>query len=156
MLWVWLRPATSSSVRTPVVRMPVGPLPSQTAVAALTPLPHTITRLDLATAERNPFAPIAAPEPAPPAVTPVQPAPVPEPSAPPLSAEFSGRVTAPDGQVTVYARVGGQDVLLAPGAQLPNGYQVVAITDQAVEFRHPALKGSQRMELPPAPAYEVR
>lgn len=80
----------------------------------------------------------------------------PEPYMPSLNAEFSGRIRSPSGEAIVFAKIDGQEVRLDPGSQLANGYQVMAVNAEFVEFSHPALKARQRMDLPPAPAFEVR
>ncbi|MFT4190007.1 MAG: hypothetical protein QM617_00605 [Comamonas sp.] len=162
LLWVVLRPGGASAGRAvSTAARPVGGVVAstvaRTAAPPLAPLPESIVRAGLSPAEGNPFVPLAAPEPPPEPVV-VAPAPPVDmpPAIAPLNAEFSGRMTAPDGAVKVYARVGGEEVLLAPGVQLPSGHAVAAITADAVEFSHPAMAERQRMALPPPPAHELR
>ena len=65
-------------------------------------------------------------------------------------------MTSPDGKQTVYATSGADVVSLTEGLTLPSGYQVRAITAEAVEFDHPAFKATARIDLPPASFQDIR
>lgn len=84
------------------------------------------------------------------------PPPPPAPVAPALDLRFTGRMTGPDGKVSVFAQSGNDSVTLTPGLVLPSGYRVDRVTDSAVELTYPPLNTPARFDLPRAPAYEVR
>ncbi|MCW5651989.1 MAG: hypothetical protein KIS62_19755 [Ramlibacter sp.] len=65
-------------------------------------------------------------------------------------------MTAPDGRALVFAVQGNQAVTLSPGVVLPNGYVVRSMTEAAVIFDFPALNTTAKLDIPPAPSYEIR
>lgn len=93
--------------------------------------------------------------PPPPASVPLEKAPAPA-AAPALNLQYTGRMAAPDGSTSVFAQFGGEALLLRAGLELSNGYRVERITDHAVELLYPPLNRPARLDLPPAPAFEVR
>jgi len=124
-----------------------------------------LEREPLRAALRDPFVA----EPVPASVPPPVPAPTakalkppqelppsPPPTAPALNLQFSGRMRDPAGALIIYAALGNETVILAPGTELANGYRVVKITDQSVELLYPALNTTARLQIPAAPAFEVR
>lgn len=98
-----------------------------------------------------PSAPAPAPKPAPP------PSPVPAPSGPPpLDLQFIGRATMAQGDLRIYAISNGRYVLLSRGMRLVNGYSVEKITEDAVFLHYAPLNSSARLDIPPAPRFEIR
>ena len=76
--------------------------------------------------------------------------------APPVNLRYTGRMTAPDGSLVVYAAFGETSLALTTGQSLPNGYRVEAITARAVELSYPPLNTTARLDLPEPPKYEIR
>lgn len=98
-----------------------------------------------------PLAPAPAPKQAPP------PAPVAAPSGPPpLDLQFVGRATTAQGDLRIYAVSNGSYVLLSRGMRLVNGYTVEQITEDAVLLHYAPLNSSARLDIPPAPRFEIR
>ena len=120
----------------------------------------TLERPMLAPAMRDAFAAVAPPPP--PAAPPPPPSakkseePPPPPAPPALNLRFAGRMLAPDGSQVVFATLGNETVTLAAGTSLANGYRVEKIGDTAVEFMYPPLSARARLDIPSAPAFEIR
>ena len=135
--------------------------PSPAAVSTPEPAPApTLERKVLEPAVRDPFVAVApppppAPPPAPPAPKTPEPPP-PPPAPPPLNLRFSGRMLAPDGGLIVFATLGSETVVLAPGTNLSNGYRVEKVADGGVELLYPPLNARARLDIPPAPSFEIR
>jgi hypothetical protein len=138
------------------------PSPPTVLLAPMSPPPAPVERAMLDPAMRDPFMivvpapPPPAPAPPPVAVKPPEPPPPPPPAPPPLNLRFTGRMLAPDGALLVFANLGTQPVVLAAGTDLPNGYRVETVTATAVELLYPPLGARARLDLPAAPAFEVR
>lgn len=139
-------------------------MPGDAAVAA-TASPTTAAwpvseRRILAPAARDAFAAFApppppAPPPAPAAAKQGEPPP-PPPAAPILNLRFAGRMLAPDGSQIIFATLGNDTVMLAAGASLSNGYRVEKVSATGVELVYPPLSTRARLDIPAAPAFEVR
>lgn len=161
---------------------PRAPRPTETSMAPPAPatpaepfvpaVPHRAQlRPALEPALRDPFSPepppllVAKAEPAPPPPhPPPPPPPAPEavapppgpPPAPQFGLSFVGRVNGPDGLLVVLATDGNETWPLASGMELPGGFRVEEIAADAVQVSHPASGTTARLELPPAPAFELR
>ena len=158
-----LEPRTPTEGRTlpPAQQPPAGP---RTPPAVAVPL----ARPALEPALRDPFraepppmmvakaeaAPPAPPPPPPaPELAALPPAPAPVPS---LGLSFLGRLHGADGLLLVLATDGSATWSLAPGLELPGGFRVEEVAPEAVHFSHPASGTTARLELPPAPSFELR
>jgi hypothetical protein len=75
---------------------------------------------------------------------------------PPLNLQYAGRITAPDGSHAIYATYEELPLKLSLGLDLPNGYRVISVSDGSVEFSHPALDRTTRLEIPPTQKYQTR
>lgn len=146
-------------VATPEASLPRQNLASPPATDALHAISAQWERPVLEVARRNPFLPlpVVVPKPPPPVAQVVlPPPPPPEPVAPPLNTRFTGQMTTPDGHKLVYVTQDDSTFVLEPGLTLPNGYQVVKITANTVEFIHPAFNTLARLSIPSAPKNESR
>lgn len=134
-LW-WPQPAQ------PVVALS---RPQASAAAASMPgnssLPAQWPQLVLAPAQADPFAAdnMATPT----AQPPVQPVPLPvvatvapAPVAPSTAYRFLGRMAGPSGQQLVYLSNGAQDVPVAPGSKLDDGFVVSSVGEKAIVLVH--------------------
>ena len=139
--WAWAAMATSAFVTThavaqrpmlePALRDPFAvPAPAAALLPAPPPRPHPTAA---------PAPPVFAPAPAAPTLPDLQ---------------FAGRFDAPDGAHHVWARVSGQVLRVVPGASLPQGWRVQAVTASAVELAHPLAQQPARVLLPTAPSFE--
>jgi hypothetical protein len=146
------RPATVSHAQTTLQT------PDRIALAASTPLPHTLQPWQLDVAVRDPFVPYALPPPAEPPVPspegkkPVRPEPIAEPvrTAPPMDYRFLGRMLTPEGRpITLLAR-GDTTIEVQPGQQLDDGYRVEAVSEQAIRLAYPSLGTVVDVPIPPA------
>jgi hypothetical protein len=107
-----------------------------------------LERPGLGEAQANLFA---TPRRAPPrAAAPAPPTPPPPPAAPPLPYRFLGRYVEGE-RTALYLARGDEPVLAAPGATLPGGYRVEAITPEAVTLLYLPLDERQRLPIPPQP-----
>lgn len=158
LVWARVRQPVAAGAQTAssYVRVPLSGRNGAQGDAPLTEkLPVELSRNPLEPASRDPFSGTQ------PVQEPIAPPPrqivmAPLPSAPQFELVFAGRMTSPDGQQTIFARHGSETLSLAEGKTLSNGYRVLSITDQAVEFEYPPLNTKARLELPPAPMQEIR
>lgn len=122
-------------------------------------LPHVLGRPLLELSIRDPFSIVAVPvlpvTAAAPVVLSASPMP-PMPSVPPLGLSFAGRMIGPDGTQTIFVRLGNESAVLSLGSILANGYRVIAITPEAVEFNYQQHHGVVRLLLPAVPSQEIR
>ena len=128
-------------------------------------LAQGLDRENLEPATRDPFvlevppamaARAIKPVAAPPMVQLAAPVPPPPPLAPALNLRFVGRMTGPEGVQSIYASIGETPVTLSVGQSLSNGYRVDAIKERVVELSYPPLNTTTKLDLPEAPAYEIR
>lgn len=75
---------------------------------------------------------------------------------PQLNLQYIGRINAPDGGDSVYVSVENNPMRLALGMDLPNGYRVSQMTENFIEFTNLSMQKTTRLEIPPAPGFEVR
>jgi hypothetical protein len=104
-----------------------------------------LERAGLGEAQANLFA-----TPSPPrrrAAAPTPAPPPPRPAAPPLPYRFLGRYVEGE-RTALYLARGDEPVLAAPGATLPGGYRVEAITPEAVTLLYLPLDERQRLPIP--------
>jgi hypothetical protein len=129
------------------------------ATTARTPLPALLERNVVEPARRDPFADVTA---APTAALPAKPAqvaalapppatPAAAPSPPPLQWRLIGTMATPTGQRLVVLTHSNeqQTVVAEPGVQLDGGYQVSAVTADAVRLLYPPLQTEVVIPIPP-------
>ena len=161
--------AWSLEPRTPIEGRTLPPVQQPPAEPIATPaVARSLPRPALEPALRDPFRPepppmmLAKAEAAPPAPPPpppapelaaLPPAPAPVPS---LGLSFLGRLHGADGLLLVLATDGSATWSLASGLELPGGFRVEEVAPEAVHFSHPASGTTARLELPPAPSFELR
>ncbi len=128
-------------------------------------LPAQIERDKIEPAIRDPFSMVLPPlPPAPPKPkVVVQPPPAPPPvlavaapTPPPLNLRFVGRMTAPDGQLLIFATLAEVPITLFVGQSLSNGYKVDSISNQQVQLSYPPLGTTAQLQIPEPPRYEIR
>jgi zona occludens toxin (predicted ATPase) len=130
--------------------------PALTAAAAL---PARLERVTVEPARRDPFADAAIPTavvPAKPALLAAvaavpQPMPAPAPSLPALQWRLMGTMATPNGQRLVVLTHSNeqQTVVAEPGVQLDGGYEVTAVTADAVRLLYPPLQTEVVIPIPP-------
>lgn len=137
------------------------PAPLYVAPAAVTtallPLPKVLTRVAVEPARRDPFfaalPPAAAPPSKPVAVVAVPtppPTPAPVPTPPPLQWRLLGTMATPTGQrLVVLTHNNEQQTIVAEaGVQLDGGYEVTAVTADAVRLRYAPLQTEVVIPIP--------
>jgi hypothetical protein len=127
--------------------------------AAVSALPAVLERITIEPARRDPFTdvPSAAPAPkAPPTVAPAPPPPIAAPvaSPPPMQWRLMGTMATPTGQRLVMLTQGNeqQTVVAEPGVQLDGGYEIAAVTADAVRLIYPPLQTEVVIPIPPPQA----
>jgi hypothetical protein len=127
--------------------------------AAAPALPAVLERVTIEPARRDPFTdvPNAAPLPkAAPAVVPAPPPPIAAPvaSPPPMQWRLMGTMATPTGQRLVVLTHNNeqQSVVAEPGVQLDGGYEIAAVTADAVRLIYPPLQTEVVIPIPPPQA----
>jgi len=108
------------------------------------PLPATLPAWPVPPARRDPFTdmpPPTAPPPPPPPAPLVQVAP-PPPAAPTLAWRYLGTLNTPEGRKLVMISRGNEPgaVVVEPGMRLDDGYEVQAVSDEAIRLLYPPLQ----------------
>lgn len=131
-------------------------------LAAKEPLPTALRRWDIEPAKRDPFTdatsaltPLPPPAP-PPAAQVVAMAPPPPPAPPPMMWRYLGAMQAPDGKrlVMLGRESDPQALIVEPGTRLPDGYEVLALSGEAVRLLYAPLQLEVVIAIPPPPASE--
>jgi hypothetical protein len=138
----------------PVAREGAAPVTvdaSRSPPAATDAWPARWPRASLDVPDRNPFVPPAPPAPPPPPVPKPVVAPPAPPSPPAMTYRFLGRMTGPDGQVSIYLANGDQQppVAVQVGSRLGDGLVVEQITAQGIVFVQTATQQRVTLALPP-------
>lgn len=123
------------------------------------PLPPALRRWEVEPATRDPFAeaPVAPPplpQPVPPPVALVIAAP-PPPAPPPLAWRYLGAFDTPDGKRLVMLTRQNNDsqaVIVERGTRLDDGYEVLAVSNEAIRLLYPPLQSELVITIPPPPA----
>jgi hypothetical protein len=136
----------------PVTRNAAGKLSTVSAALAPTELPSEWPKPEMDAAARSPFASPSPPLPKapvqPPAVTSTPPPPPP----PPASYRFWGRMSSPERHTTVFLAKGqdGVPIAVQAGTHLEDGWNVDAISDNAIVLANAATQQRTTIFVPPA------
>lgn len=131
---------------------------AEPALIAKPPLPAKMPRWDIEPAKRDPFseAPTAV-APALPAAPPVAKAPPPAPpppAPPPMVWRYMGVMDAPGGKrlVMLGRENDAQAVIVETGTRLDDGYEVLAVGNEAIRLFYPPLHHEVVIAIPPPPS----
>ena len=121
-------------------------------------LPPTLQRWELEPATRDPFAeaavaPAPVPQPVPPPVALAIAAP-PPPAPPPMAWRYLGAFDTPDGKRLVMLTRQNNDsqaVIVERGTRLDDGYEVLAVSNEAIRLLYPPLQSELVITIPPPP-----
>ncbi len=133
-------------------------LAADDAVAAKPPLPAALPRWDIEPARRDPFADTpAAVTPVPTARPPVAQAviaPPPPPAPPAMTWRYLGAMDAPDGKrlVMLGRPTDTQAVIVERGTRLEDGYEVLAVSTEAIRLVYAPLQYEVVIAIPTPPA----
>lgn len=152
--WALLWPTEPATRLVEAQGVQVASVAAVAPLAGAAPLPAELPRIELdATAAANPFAVLppsaaVAPRPPPAPLPAVAAAPVP-PAPPSVSQRFLGRMTDPDGSVSVYLAEGDRALRVSVGTRLDNGYRITAIGETALNLQHESLGALAEIPVPP-------
>jgi hypothetical protein len=114
------------------------------------PLPGELARHHFDKATFDPFVGVQPPAPPPPAAPRPFVGPIYEPPPPPpaINYRYLGQMTSPDGHHYVYLSRGNDDVPVAAGTRLDEGYVVESIAPDGVHLYYPPLKAHTVIPMP--------